>query len=688
MSDIETNTRVAVIALDNPPTNQLNHALNSHILEELNKAEADVNVLGIVLTGIGNTFSTGSDVAESDLSPPNGPTLRTVAARLEGYGKPVVAAIAGSALSGGLELALACHARVALASAKLGVPDIELGLIPNAGGTQRLPRLIGMSAALDLLLSGKSKTAAEMDDTGLLDTVVGDSLLDAARDKVVELAERLARGEALPRISKLQLDPQNSLALLDQQRARFSSRQKLQRASSVLLEALAGSALPFDEGMVLENKLAFGLLSGMQASALRYQTNAERDSSRLPPELKANALPLRNVAVIGAGTMGTGIAIAALDAGYSVTLLEQDSSALERGMRRVGDHYEGRVTAGKMEAAVASNALERLYPTTDWAPLSEADLIIEAVFEDLEVKRQVFSKLDTVASPGAILASNTSYLDLDAIANATSRPKDVLGLHFFSPANVMKLLEVVRGTKTSSEALATGMELGKALRKMPVLSGNAFGFIGNRIYNAYRKQCEFMLEDGAWPEDIDTALTGFGFAMGPFAVADLSGLDIAWRMRKAQAGTRDARERYVDILDRLCEKGRLGRKAGVGYYVYENGNSVETTDTTVRQIIVQARAKRGKTIQTLDAEIIRRRVLLTMVNEAALVLAEKVAARASDIDVVMVQGYGFPRWEGGPVFWARQQERDRLDADLHRLASENGFGAVCATTAMLDELLA
>jgi len=401
---------------------------------------------------------------------------------------------------------------------------------------------------------------------------------------------------------------------------------------------------------------------------------AERLASQLPVALDVPPRPVDTVAVIGAGTMGAGIAICALDAGLRVILLEQDDAALQRGQQRVAEHYQKRISTGKMDATVATAAQERLHPTLDWTQLAHADLVIEAVFEDLAVKQQVFQKIDAHAKAGAVLATNTSYLDVDVIASATSRPQDVLGLHFFSPANVMKLLEVVRGARTASDALATGMVLGQRLKKLPVLTGNAFGFIGNRIYNAYRKQCEFMLEDGAWPEDVDGALQAFGFAMGPFAVADLSGLDIAWRMRKAAAPTRDPRERYVAILDRLCEMGRLGRKAGAGYYQYADGKPVKPTDAVVRGVIEQASVARGLTRRSLSADEIQRRALLAMVNEAALLYEQGVASRASDIDVVLVQGYGFPRWVGGPVFWARQQERSVLERELQALAREAGYG--------------
>ena len=342
------------------------------------------------------------------------------------------------------------------------------------------------------------------------------------------------------------------------------------------------------------------------------------------------------------------------------------------------------MAAGKLKAEAAGWNEARLSTTMDWSRLLEADLVIEAVFEDLAVKQEVFERVDAHARPGAILATNTSYLDVDAIAAVTSRPADVLGLHFFSPAHVMKLVEVVRGAHSSADVLATGMALSVTLRKLPVLCGNAFGFIGNRIYNAYRRQCEFMLEDGAWPEDVDGALTSMGFAMGPFAVADLSGLDIAWRMRKAQSGKRDPRERYVSILDDLCELGRLGRKSGAGYYAYPEGKQSKAVDATVRAVIESASERRGIARRRLDPTEIQRRALVAMVNEAACLLSEGVASRPSDIDIVLVQGYGFPRWEGGPVFWARQQDRTQLEADLSTLAREVGHGFVRGD---LDSLL-
>jgi 3-hydroxyacyl-CoA dehydrogenase len=681
----EHHGALAVITLDQPPVNSLGHALRQRIVAALEAAQADPAVRAIVLKGKDKAFSAGADVSEFGTPLQRAePLLGTVLARVESCAKPVVAAVQGVALGGGLELALACHGRVALDTARLGLPEILLGLIPGAGGTQRLPRLAGMETALALIQSGQAQSGRQLAESGLLDRVVAEGLMEAAEALALALADQLAQhGTPLPRARDRQLDPIATQALLSRQRDTLSPRQQLQPAYGAMLDALAAASTPFDEGLQRERELFLQLLDSTAAKALRHQFFAEREAAKLPPVLQTAPRPVQTVAVIGAGTMGAGIAICALDAGLKVILLEQDEAALQRGQQRVREHYQSRVSAGKMQAGVATSSEARLSPTTDWAQLRQADLVIEAVFEDLAVKQGVFQQIDAHARPGAVLATNTSYLDVDAIAHVTARPRDVLGLHFFSPANVMKLLEVVRGADSAPEVLATGMALGKTLKKLPVLTGNAFGFIGNRIYNAYRKQCEFMLEDGAWPEEVDAALQAFGFAMGPFAVADLSGLDIAWRMRQAAATSRDPRERYVAILDRLCEQGRLGRKSGAGYYHYNAGKQVKRCDAVVRDIIEQASRERGITRRPLGACEIQRRALLAMVNEAALLLAQGVASRASDIDVALVQGYGFPRWEGGPVFWARQQDAATLEQELQALAREAGHGFVSADLSIL-----
>jgi 3-hydroxyacyl-CoA dehydrogenase len=671
MQPYQIRDAIAVITLNHPPVNSLSHALRSQIVATVSAAEADAAVSGIVLVGNDKAFSAGADVTEMGTPRQMAePILPQVLARLESCSKPVVAAISGVALGGGLEVALSCHARVALEGARIGLPEISLGLIPGSGGTQRLPRLAGMATGLEMVLTGQPRTARQLSDSGLFERVVAADLVETACAVAAELADT----GSLPRARDQELDAELVRSAVDAARAKLNARQRLQPAYAAVLDAVAATALPFEQGLAKERELFLSLVPSRQARALRYQFKVEREAVKLPASIQGQSRSLSTIAVIGAGTMGTGIAISAIDAGLKVVLLDQDAAALERGRQRVADHYNGRAEAGKIKQSVAEASLARLQPTLEWSDLALADLVIEAVFEDLAVKQEVFRKVDAHARPGAVLATNTSYLDIDDIAAVVSRPQDLLGLHFFSPANIMKLLEVVRGKQTSADVLATGMELGRKLKKMPVLCGNAFGFIGNRIYNAYRRHCEFMLEDGAWPEDVDRALTGMGFAMGPFAVADLSGLDIAWRMRKAQAATRDPRERYVSILDSLCEQGRLGRKTGAGYYSYTDGKQSAASDDTVRAVIEQASAARGIVRQTLSGEQIQRRALLAMVNEAALLLAEGVAQRASDIDVVLVQGYGFPRWEGGPVFWAQQQDRAQLEQDIKGLADIVGHG--------------
>ena len=681
----QVHNAVAVIALDQPPVNSLGHALRQKIHTAVVAAQADSTVRALVLIGTDKAFSAGADVSEFGKPAQSAfPLITDVFARIDACTKPVVAAISGVALGGGLELALACHARVALATARLGLPEITLELFPGAGGTQRLPRLIGVAAAHAMIQGGAAQTARQLESSGLLNQVVETGLLETA----LALAIELSNAEApLPRARDRQQDANAALTFIHQQREKLTPRQRQLPANVAVLDALAASIGPdFDEGLKTERKLFLELLGSNSAKALRYQFFAEREAVKLAPVASASGSPEQPVAprpaqvvgVVGAGTMGAGIAICALDAGLEVVLLEQNEAALQTGVRRVHEHYAGRVASGKMKATVAAASQARLQASISWEQLGRADLVIEAVFEDLAVKQDVFRKLDLHCRAGAVLATNTSYLDVDAIADVTGRPQDVIGLHFFSPANVMKLLEVVRASATAADVLVTGMALGRTLKKTPVQTGNAFGFIGNRIYNAYRKQCEFMLEDGAWPEQIDAALEEFGFAMGPFKVADLSGLDIAWRMRRAQAATRDPRERYVDILDALCEQGRFGRKAGAGYYNYTDGKASAGSDALVRGVIEAASAKRGLQRRQLSTQEIQQRALLTMVNEAAALLAEGVAARASDIDVVLVQGYGFARWQGGPVFWARQQQPTELQAGMLSLAEHSGWGFVPA----------
>lgn len=663
----ERDGDVLVISIDNPPVNAASLDVRRGLMQAISELQGAPDLRAGVIIGCGNTFIAGADIREFG-KPLEEPFLPAVISAIEACSKPVVAALHGAALGGGFELALGCDARLAAANTLVGLPEVTLGIIPGAGGTQRLPRRVGIARAIHFICSGERIPAGRALDLGLIDAVVSTQLLPAAIAYARGLAGRKCRirDENVPEAESAAIESAVQSAL------RAGKRRPAVLAA---IEAIQASAtLSFDDAMEKERTAFLQLRQSTEAFALRHQFFAEREAMKLPQSLQGSPKPVQTIGVIGAGTMGTGISICVLDAGMNVILLEQDEAALHRGSERIREHYKTRVSAGKLDRQQASDRQSRLITATGWKQLSQVDLVIEAVFEDMPVKKEVFAKIDAHSRAGTVLATNTSYLDLDEIASATSRPHDVLGLHFFSPAHVMKLLEVVRGEKTHPDVLATGMALAKHLKKQAVVTGNGFGFIGNRIYNAYRKQSEFMLEEGAWPEQIDNALQAFGMAMGPFAVSDLSGLDIAWRMRKAQAGIRNPNERYVPVLDCLCELGRFGQKTGAGYYSYANGKRSQTSDEVVRGIIEQASAQRGIKRRLISDAEIQRRALLAMVNEAALLLEEGVAARANDIDVVMVHGYGFPRWEGGPVFWARRQAPETLREAMDELARCSGNG--------------
>ena len=666
---LERDGDIAVIVIDNPPINAGSAAVREGLMSAISTVKSDPSVQGAVLIGASTTFIAGSDLREFG-QPLAEPQLPTVIRAIEDCGKPVVAALHGAALGGGFELALGCDARIAAPGSVVGLPEVTLGIIPGAGGTQRLPRIVGIPRAISMVCSGERVGSAAALAAGLIDAEVPGDLRAAAVAHVRQLAglKQRLRDRAAP--------VADTAAIAEASAAALKAGKRQPQVQAAIDAVVATAEMGIDEGLAAERAVFQRLRVSREAFALRHQFFAERDSAKHPSLEAAKPREIRRIAVIGAGTMGSGIAIAALDAGYEVLLLEQEAAALERGAQRIHEHYAGRVASGKLKAVVAAANAARLVASLDWPRIAEADLVIEAVFEEMGVKQQVFQRIDALARPGAVLASNTSYLDLDAMAAATSRPQDVIGLHFFSPANVMKLMEVVRGKASATDALATGLAVGRKLKKLPVLTGNAFGFVGNRLYAAYRRQCEFMVEEGAALEQVDAALEAFGFAMGPFAVADLSGLDIAWRMRQAQADTRNPAARYVHIADRLCEAGRLGRKTGAGYYRYAEGASRPQVDPAVATLIAQARSDKGITPREIGAQEIQRRVMLTLVNEAALLLAEGVAERATDVDVVLVNGYGFPRWEGGPVFWARERGAQALQADLDELAMLSGPGFV------------
>ncbi|RJT39622.1 3-hydroxyacyl-CoA dehydrogenase [Mesorhizobium waimense] len=633
---------VAVVTIDNPPVN----AMSFHVREPLHQALAvlrdEPSVAAIVIACAGRTFVAGADITEFG-KPVQQPELRAVIALLETIAKPTVAAIHGTALGGGLELALGCHFRVAGARAKLGLPEVKLGLLPGGGGTVRLPRLIGVEKALGMIVSGTPIGATEALEAGLVDAVLDGDLLARAVRFASEMAAR--GGPFTPVRDRNDRLAVADLAAFDRQAAELAKKARGHEAPIACAEAVRGAiSLSFDEALAAERELFLKLVAGDQARAQRHLFFAEREAAKVPGK-DLSRRKIARVGVIGAGTMGGGIAMAFANGGFPVTLLETSQEALQRGLTTIDRNYAVSVSRGSLTEAARQQRLGLFKGSTDYADLADCDLIVEAVFEEMAVKQEVFGKLDAVAKPGAILATNTSYLDVNAIAASTSRPQDVVGLHFFSPANVMKLLEIVRAEKTAPDALATVVELARRIGKVPVVVGVCHGFVGNRMLAARGAESEALLFEGATPSQIDKAFTEFGWPMGPFQMGDLAGLDIGWRNRKARGLT-------AVIADTLCEQGRFGQKTGSGFYRYENGFRTPVPDPEVEALIRAKAAEKGIARRAIDADEIIERTLYPLVNEGAKILEEKIAARASDIDVVWVNGYGFPVGKGGPMFWA------------------------------------
>lgn len=648
---------VAVITIDNPPVNALSADVRRALLRLLHEVQEDDTVEGVVLEGAGQTFVAGSDLREFDGPIPT-PTLPEVLAVLTALRVPVVAAVHGWALGGGFELALACDRRVASVDALVGLPEVTLGIIPGAGGTQRLPRLIGLPAAIELIASGERITAARALQLGALDAVVEDDPRAAA----VELAQALAGDVPDRSMAPAAVGDPDELEAVERHVLHEGKHRPAVRAA---IEAARWAIdVPFDAALQRERQTFDRLRVSAEAAALRHLFFAERAVQSNARALARTAPPVRRVGVVGAGTMGRQITAALLEGGLDVDLVDSDPVALERATAWLDQRARHR--PGERANLSVGTELDRL---------DAADIVIEAVFEDLAVKQATFAVLDRLGSR-PVLASNTSYLDLDDLAAVTWRPADVVGLHFFAPAHATRLAEVVRASHTDANALGAAVAVTSALGKIGVVVGNAEGFVGNRIFAAYRRHCEILLEEGAFPEDIDAALTAFGFAMGPFAVADMSGLDIAWRMRQRRAAARDPRERYVPIADWLCESGRLGQKSGRGWYRYEDGSRTPRPDPEVRALVEAASVERGITRRTVGADEIVDRLLAVLANESALVLAESVSARPGDIDLILVNGYGFPRHEGGPTHWAtRPAQRARLDHVVDEVVELTGFDA-------------
>lgn len=675
---LERQGAVLVATIDNPPVNSSSAAVRAGLLAAVEELTADAALAAAVLVGARGSFISGSDIKEFSGTVAD-PLLPAVIAAIEACPKPVVAALDGAALGGGLELALGCDARIATPRCQLGLPEVTLGMVPGAGGTQRLPRLAGREAALDLIVTGRRVGGDRARALGIVDvTAEPAALLSVA----VELAASL---EDKRRVIRLEV-PTEDEERVDAAAARAlrTGRNRRQVREAVRLVMLAGQA-PVAEALAQERHVFEELRAAPEAAALRHVFFAERAAMKVEGLNAEVALPIRRTGVVGAGTMGSGIATALLLAGYETTLVDLDARALEAGLKRVRGNLTDALARGKLTPVAAEAATAKLRGGCSIEGLARCDLVVEAVYEALEVKSAVLRILDACLGPDAVLASNTSYLDLDLLAGATSRPEAVVGLHFFNPAHVMRLVEVVRGAATSPRTLKTALMITKAMGKVSVIAQVGEGFIGNRVYAAYRRQCELMLEEGALPEQIDAALTAFGFAMGPFAVADLSGLDIAWAMRKRRATGRDPRERYVAVADRLCEAGRLGRKTGSGYYDYASSSAVP--DPEVTRLIEACSAEKEITRRRLDDDEIVERALLAIVNEAALLLEEGIAQRPSDVDVALVLGYGFPRHEGGPLWWGSRQPADRVASGLELLARRTGFGFRAGPVArVLDEV--
>ena len=642
---------IGVITIDNPPVNALGPGVADGIIAAVAQGEADPNVKAMVLIGAGRSFIAGADIRQ--FGKPRVIPKRRSYDVVDDSSKPIVAAIHGYALGGGLEHALSCNYRIAVASAKVGLPEVLIGILPGGGGTQRLPRLIGPKAAMDMIVSGRHVPAEEAKALGIIDAIVPGKDL---RREAIEFAKGIVDKRPLPRvrertdrIAEAKADP----GMFDAMRKSIAKKARNQKAPYNCIACVeAATTQPFDEGLQTERRLFSELENADEAKALRYAFFAEREAGKIPDLPKDLKLPaIKSAAVIGAGTMGGGIAMSFADFGVPVKILEATQEALAKGMQRIRDNYAISVKRGSLAQAEMDKRLPLIEPVTDYAMIAGCDVVIEAVFEEMNVKKEVFTKLDAIMKPGALLLSNTSALDIDEIASATKRPQDVAGSHFFSPANVMKLLEVVKGAKTSPETLAATMKIGRTIGKVSAVAGNCDGFVANRSRAPFQTEMILMVEEGAQPEQIDKVMVDFGYPMGPFAVGDLAGLDIGFASRRRRAAA-DSNYRKLPIPDRLVEMGRKGQKTLAGWYRYEKGDRTPHPDPEVKRVIVEVAREMGIEQRTFTDDEILRRILFASVNEACKILEEGKALRACDIDIMWLYGFGFPRYRGGLMFWA------------------------------------
>jgi 3-hydroxyacyl-CoA dehydrogenase len=668
---------VAVILIENPPVNALGPHAVAPVLEALAAAQAEPSVTAVVLAGANGTFSGGADMKGFGVSPPPRPNARDLIDALERSAKPVVAAIEGVAMGGGLEVALACDYRIAAPAARLGVPEIKRGLLPGAGGTQRLPRLVGTAAALELILGGEPLAAERAKAIGLV---------DAVEARPVEAAAALARTIAAQprrRISATAAARDEGALAAARGRAPSEARGGLaeHRAIACVEDA---AALPFEDGLARERERFVELLGSEQSKARIHLFFAEREAAKLADGTVPPAFAVATAAVVGGGTMGTGIAMACANAGVRVTLIDLQPDLLDRARGIIAGNYAATQRKGKLTQEELEARIGRIAFATSLDAAADVDLVIEAVFEEMDVKQQVFRSLDGIARPGAILATNTSTLDVDAIAAATRRPEDVVGMHFFSPANVMKLLEIVRGARSSPATIAHALGIAKQLKKVGVVAGNCDGFIGNRMLHGYLREAQFLLEEGAAPAQVDRVIRDFGLPMGPFQMGDLAGLDVGWRIRKGKHAIAPPAGRYSKVSDELCEIGRFGQKTGAGYYRYEAGDRTPRPDPFVDELIERVAREAGIARRTIGDDEILERCMYPLVNEAAKILDEGIAARAGDVDVVWVYGYGFPAWRGGPLRWADSVGLPAIVAKLR--AYEHVYGESWTPAPLLAEL--
>ncbi|WP_444941567.1 3-hydroxyacyl-CoA dehydrogenase NAD-binding domain-containing protein [Microbulbifer sp. ZKSA004] len=641
---------IGVIRLNNPPVNALSHGLREGIWGAIKNAQGDASK-ALVLVCEGRTFIAGADITEFG-KPPQAPALSEVIEEIENSCKPVIAAIHGTALGGGFEVALACHYRCAIASAKVGLPEVKLGLLPGAGGTQRTPRLAGVAAALELITKGSPIPASKAKSMKLIDRVIDDDLLEGA----LAFTRELITNEApLRRVRDIAIDPDSiPEGLFDDFRKRLEKRSRGQLAPQHIVTCIEAAVhQPFDQGLAKELDLFIECLLSSQSAALRHLFFAERTASKvtgLPKDLPTREI--KSVGIIGGGTMGGGIAMNFANVGIPVKLVEVDQTAINRGLAVIDKNYTISMQKGKLTEGQKTHCLSLISGTTDYADLADVDLVIEAVFENMELKQEIFAKLDRSCKPGTILATNTSYQNIDQIAAATNRPQDVIGMHFFSPANVMKLLEVVRGSQSADDVIATAMQLAKTIKKAPVLARNCYGFIGNRMLRPYGRESQLCLIEGSTPEQIDSVMQSWGMAMGPIAVGDLAGLDIGYKARQGLSESERGEPKTYCIADALVEMGRLGQKSGAGYYRYDPETRARSSDPEVLEVIEAQAKSQGVVRREISDEEILNRLTFALINEGAKILEEGIAQRPSDIDVVYVYGYGFPPHRGGPMHYA------------------------------------